>query len=575
MEYRGNPVSKGIAIGTVYHYTPFLAQVDTAPIPPESADAALAEYTRAQKAAEQELAAIQAKLVAQGADEAKIFAAHNDILHDMAMDEEIRDAISYAYQSPSMAVNTVFTQYADLLSQTADPIIRERAADLKDVRDRLLRCLAGVEERNLAALNGPVIVVAHDLLPSDTATMDRKNVLAIVTEVGGATSHSAILARSYEIPALLGIPEISSALHEGEAIIVDALDGILLTEPDGALLSDYQARRERHLTKVAEEKRYLAAKPVTLDGVALEIDLNIGSAEDQELINAPYVDGVGLFRTEFLYMNRPKPPDEEEQYQIYTKVLKAFGQRPVTLRTLDIGGDKQVECLPLPKEQNPFLGNRALRFCLSQEELFLTQLRAALRASVHGTLWLMFPMVGSLEDIRRAKAMVERAKEQLTARGQVFSPSIRLGVMVEIPALAMIADQMVAEVDFASIGTNDLTQYLTAADRGEPAVAQYYQFYHPAVFRLIRIVADAFTAAGKPLCVCGELGGDAAGAMALIGLGLRRLSMGAASLATVKKLVCSITIQQACTAAGQACACPTAAETEAVLTAAVTAAYDQ
>lgn len=565
MEYRGNNVSKGIAIGNVYHYEPFAAQVRAEHIAPEGVEAALAEYGRAREAAAGELARIRAQLEAQGASEAKIFAAHADILMDEAMDEDIRCSITMDHMDPGWAVDSVYGQYADLLGRAPDPLIRERAADLKDVRARLLRCLAGAEERSLAALDGPVVVVARDLLPSDTATLDRANVLAIVTETGGATSHSAILARSYEIPAILGIPGVFAALLEGETVVADAVEGVLVAQPDEALLAGYAQRREAYRRKAEEEKRYLPAKPVTADGVSVEVELNIGSVKDEELSAAPYVDGVGLFRTEFLYMNRAQAPDEEEQYQIYAKALKTFAPRPLTLRTLDIGGDKQVECLPLPAEQNPFLGNRALRFCFAHEELFLTQLRAALRASVHGQLWLMFPMVGSLEDIRRAKALVERAKGQLTAEGRPFAGDIKLGVMVEIPALALLAEQVAREVDFASIGTNDLTQYLLAADRGEPAVAGYYQMYHPAVFRLIRMVSDAFTAAGKPLCVCGELGGDLLGAAALIGLGLRRLSMGAAALAPVKKLICSLTLPQAQAAAQAACAAATAGEAEAAL----------
>lgn len=321
MEYYGNAVSRGISIGTVYHYTPFQPHPDFTPLLPENAADALSCYDAALETAAQELSVIYQRLAAQGAEEAKIFAAHTDILHDAAMDEEIRDAISHALQTPSAAVHTVYTQYADLLGQTADPIIRERAADLRDVRDRLLRCLAGVAEQSLAALDRPVIVVTHDLLPSDTAVMDRQHILAIVTEVGGATSHSAILARSYEIPALLGVAGICDSLKEGEQIIVDALKGVLITQPDQALLADYETRRAQYLEQRQDEKRYLPAKPVTVDGVTVEVELNIGSADPQELASAPYVDGVGLFRTEFLYMNRAQAPDEEEQYQIYTKVL--------------------------------------------------------------------------------------------------------------------------------------------------------------------------------------------------------------------------------------------------------------
>lgn len=563
-EYLGNGVSKGIAIGPVYVLAASHGEPAAAPPPAETAEEALAAYEAAVREAGAELRRLENRLEERGLPEAKIFAAQAEILQDEAMDEEIRDSIA-AGAMPGQAIEAVYGMYEDLLGRTEDPLIRERAADLRDVRGRLLRRLAGVEERSLAALEEPVILVAHDLLPSDTAALERDKILAIVTETGGATSHSAIIARSYEIPAVLGVRGLLAAFREGEQIIVDALRGAVLADAPEETLAVYEKRQAAYVRRLREEKQFLHVCPTTADGVRIETALNIGSGNEQDLTCEEYADGVGLFRTEFLYMNREQPPDEEEQYQIYRKVLERFGRRPVTLRTLDIGGDKQVPCLPLPREQNPFLGNRALRFCLAHEELFLTQLRAALRASVHGSLWIMFPMVGSMDDLRRAKAMVLRAGAQLQERGLPFSPEVKLGVMIEIPALALMADQVAEEADFASIGTNDLTQYLVAADRGEPSVAEYYQMYHPAVFRLIRIVSKSFSDAGKPLCVCGELGGDPLGGLALLGLGVRRFSMGASALAAMKRMICGVTLSQAREAAKGACLAATAEEAERIL----------
>ena len=420
-------------------------------------------------------------------------------------------------------------------------------------------------EKNLAALGEPVIVVAHDLLPSDTATLDRKNVLALVTEIGGATSHSAIIARSYEIPALLGVDGAMENLSHGQEIAVDAVEGLLVADPSGEVKADFAKKREAFLKRREEEKKFLGVEPRMADGTLLPVHLNVGSANDQELAAEKYTDGVGLFRTEFIYMGKEQLPTEDEQYEIYKKVLTAFGDRPVTIRTLDIGGDKKLQCMELPVEENPFLGNRALRLCFSMPEVFLTQLRAALRASVHGNLWIMFPMVGSMDDIRRAKAFVQQAKDQLDAQGVPYSPDVKLGIMVEIPSIALVADLAAKEVDFASIGTNDLTQYSTAVDRMNPALREYYQSYHPALFRLIGYVVESFAKEGKPVSVCGEMGGDPYAAAVLAGLGMSKLSMGSASVARIKKMLSGLTMEKARELAAKARSLPTNDEVESYL----------
>ena len=429
---------------------------------------------------------------------------------------------------------------------------------LRDVCARLLRCWEGLAERDLSALPGPVIVAAHDLVPSDTATLDREHVLGIITEVGGSTSHSAIIARSYEIPAVLGAEGIMIGLRDRQEVVLDAVDGVILTDIDDEARAFYEKKREETLRCQAHTKQYIGREPVTPDGVRIAVELNIASAEPQELEGARYTDGVGLFRSEFLYMGRSTLPTEEEQFQAYRKVLMTYGKRPVILRTLDIGGDKPLDCLDIPKGDNPFLGNRALRLCFQHPEVFRTQLRAALRASVYGQLWLMFPMVASMDDIRRAKGCLEQARDELTAEGIPFSPEMKVGIMVEIPSIAIIADQAAKEVDFASIGTNDLTQYLTAVDRGDPAVRSYYQTYHPAMFRLIGYVVKAFSACGKPVGVCGEMGGDPLTAAVLMGLGMRQLSMGAASVAAVKQIILSTSCETARTLAEAVCGMDTA-----------------
>ena len=540
-------------------YERFVSDVSKCPMGTPAEEAA--HYLAARDAAQGELETLCQHFTELGDNEkASIFSAHLEILSDETMDEEIQAGISGGESSGPWVIRSVYEQYASMFEQLADPIIRERAVDLRDVCARLLRCWEGLPEQNLSALPEPVIIITHDLVPSDTATLDRNNVLGIVTEIGGSTSHSAIIARSYEIPAVLGVSGIVSQLEDRQEVILDAVDGAILTGFDEEVRSAYEAKRREILRRQAHTKLYIDREPITPDGVRIAVELNIASAEPQNLEYAKYTDGVGLFRSEFLYMGRSALPTEEEQFQAYRKVLMTYGSRPVILRTLDIGGDKPLDCLDIPKEDNPFLGNRALRLCFQHPDMFRTQLRASLRASVYGNLWLMFPMVASMDDIRRAKSCLESAKAELTAEGIPFSPDLKVGIMVEIPAIAFLADQAAREVDFASIGTNDLTQYLTAVDRGNPEVRAYYQTYHPSLFRLIGYVVRSFAAQGKPVGVCGEMGGDPLAAAVLIGLGMRQLSMGAASVASIKQMILSTSCETAKALAETVCGLSTADE---------------
>lgn len=560
MKYKGTPISRGIAIGIAYLYQPqtYIKPALTK-LNPGELDEALHRYESARNAARHELESIRQRL--EDKDKAKIFAAHIDILCDDVMDEEIRDCIIGAGYREDWAIVSVYEKYIQMLDKAKDALIRERVADFKDVENRLLRCLAGIPENNLGMLKKPVIIVARDLLPSDTATLNRNMVLGIVIEVGGMTSHSAIIARSYGIP-LLCVREATGLVLHGDTVVVDAVDGALLVRPDEQRIMEYEKRRAEWLLRKEDVGRFLSVTPTCIDGTRIDVELNIGSATSEELEGAAYTDGVGLFRTEFLYMGRRQPPSEDEQFEIYKDVLTRFGERHVTLRTLDIGGDKTLDCLQLPKEQNPFLGKRALRLSFDDPTTFKTQLRAALRASVYGTLWIMFPMVASMDDLRRAKAIVKETQEELTEKAISFDAEVKLGIMIEIPSIAMIADHVVREVDFASIGTNDLTQYSLAVDRMNPTVSEYYQSYHPALFRLIGFVAEQFRKAGKPLCVCGESAGDPLAAAVLIGLGIRKLSMGVSSVASIKKLISGLSIEYAETLAKRVRELSTAAEVE-------------
>jgi phosphotransferase system enzyme I (PtsI) len=562
MVLKGSGVSPGIAVGKIYVYRPIHITVEEKFCETGQNKKHIERFEEVKALAGNELRDICAFLEKEDPEKAKIFIAHQDILNDVAINEEICDGIEQENWTGDWGIQKIYTKFFKLIQKARDPVIRERTADFEDVRKRLLRIWHGLPEASLAALMEPVIVAAHDLLPSDTATLDRKKVLAILTETGGTTSHSAIIARGYEIPAILGIPALLEHTRTGMIAAIDAQTGEVITEPAPATVKDYEEKREIFLQEQGEIKKYLNRKGQSADGVQIEIGLNIGGAGEEELAGESRTDFVGLFRTEFLYMGRDTLPSEEEQFTAYKTVLERYGNRPVTLRTLDIGGDKNTDCLPLPREDNPFLGNRALRLCFSRPDIFKTQLRAALRASAFGNLWLMLPMVASIDDIRRAKDIIAEIRRELDAEGAAYSRDFKTGIMIEIPAIALAADMAVKEIDFASIGTNDLCQYLTAVDRINPLVADYYQSFHPAMFRLIASVVRCFNDAGKPICVCGEMGGSELAAPVLAGMGMRKLSMGLASVARIKRVLSGLTMEQMKTLAGLVVNLPTAGSVE-------------
>lgn len=559
MEWEGNPVSEGLGMGEIYCYH----KVDLKPAPSritwEEVSDKLAEYEGLKEKVTAELDDLINRLQRNQPDKALIFMAHREILHDKAVDEKIHKEIGENLANPAWAIYTVYEEFRLIMEGMKKQQFRERAQDVIDVRDRLLQAAQGIEPPSLSSLPKPVIIACHDLLPSDTATLDRANVIAIITETGGETSHSAIIARSYGIPALAGIPGLMDKVKDKDWVIVDAIDGRLIIEPTEEEIRRYREKKKRYLRLATETDGFLAKDPISKDGVRLEIGLNIGSAEEIQVKEAACADFVGLFRTEFLYMSSPQLPTEEEQYKNYKKVLESF-KRPVTLRTLDIGGDKAIPCIPLPKEENPFLGVRGIRLCFEEPEIFKTQLRAAFRASVHGELSLMLPMVTNMEDIYQAKELINSVRQELEAEGIPKAPEVKVGIMVEVPSIALLADLAAKEVDFASIGTNDLCQYTLAVDRMNPRLMKYYQSFHPGLFRLIGYVVKEFTAAGKPVSVCGELGGNPLAAAVLIGLGVRRFSMNPSSLAKVKRIITQLTISRAQELAAKARRLATAAQ---------------
>ena len=510
---QGNPVSEGIAYAKSYIYIP--GTLTKAPdfFPKGQEEEKYREFRESCEKADSELVTLYNGMCKEDPDKAKIFSAHRELLQDEEILDEIRETICEENMNPDSAVSKVYTEFAELLAGVEDPLIAERAADLRDVRDRLLRILSGQETSKLSSFSEDVILVAHDLLPSDTATMDRKHIKGILTEVGGVNSHSAILARSYGIPAILGVPNVTEKIPTDTMLAMDGLTGEIFVTPGEECICDIREKQTSFFRKKEAEKNFLNKPAIMKDGTEIKIGINIGSQEFD--VPTDRYDFIGLFRTEFL-----------------------------TLRTLDIGGDKTLPYMELPKEDNPFLGKRAIRLCFAEKELFLTQLRAALRASAYGPLQIMFPMVGSLEDIRKAKEYLNLAKEQLKERKQQFDEQIRIGIMIEIPAIALIADLAAEEVDFASIGSNDLTQYLSAADRMNPEVAAYYRSDSTAMLRLLRFVFQEFSKRGKEISVCGEMAGNPETAQLLVGLGARKLSMSSGNIAGVKAKLAECTLQE-------------------------------
>lgn len=543
MLLKGNGVSAGIAVGKAYIYQAFKSDVHEAYFEKGKEAEYLAAWNLAKEKAEAELDAIIGFLDGNGDDKADIFRAHKEILFDEEIDEMVTDAIQSERTMPDFAVERSFGEFIEILGRAKDKLIAERTTDLRDVRNRLIRTLSGQRENDLSLLPEEVVVVAHDLLPSDTATIDRTKVIGIITEVGSATSHSAIIARSYRIPAILSVPEATKILHNSESIAMDATDGTVTVNPDPEVVERYRKKKDAFDREAAMIETFQSREARLKSGERVEIGINVGGEADAE--GYADCDFIGLFRTEFLYMGNDHLPSEEEQFEAYKAVLERAAGKPVTLRTLDIGGDKTLKYMQLPKEDNPFLGKRALRLCFDRPELFRTQLTAALRASAFGKLKIMFPMVGSIDDFRKAKQFVEKVKDDLRKRDCAFDPDVPLGIMIEIPSIAAIADLAAKEVDFASIGTNDLCQYFCAVDRMNDSICGYYQSYSPAFIRLLSGIIGAFNDAGKDISMCGELAGDPKATSVLIGVGLRKFSMNAASVAKVKWKLSELTDEKA------------------------------
>lgn len=498
--------------------------------------------------------------VALGADKAAIFDAHLLVLEDPELINPIEENIKNNQSNAAAALSEVANNFVTIFESMDNEYMRERAADIKDVSKRVLSHILGVTLPNPTLIDEPVVIIAEDLTPSDTAQLNKAFVQGFATNIGGRTSHSAIMSRSLEIPAVVGTKNITSLVKQGDFVIVDGIEGEVILNPDEATITAYKQKQSQFIEEKELLKQLVNDKTVTSEGKHVELAANIGTPDDLTGVVNNGAEGIGLYRTEFLYMGRDTMPSEDEQYEAYAKVLKEMKGKRVVVRTLDIGGDKELPYLNLPKEMNPFLGYRAIRLCLAQPEIFRPQLRALLRASVHGNLSIMFPMIATINEFREAKAILEDEKANLTKENIKFSDNIELGIMVEIPSTAAMADIFAKEVDFFSIGTNDLIQYTMAADRMSERVSYLYQPYNPAILRLVKQVIDASHKEGKWTGMCGEMAGDTTAIPLLLGLGLDEFSMSATSILRARRQIKNLSQVEMAKLAEQALNCSTQEE---------------
>ena len=540
MRIQGISGSRGVAVGNVYRYIQEEIVIPDYTVAEDKVEEEIGKFAAAMAATLKQLDTIRQKALDEmGPEEAAIFEAHMQIAQDPSLSDGIKSLVESSHTNVVAATAQPIETFANIFLGMEDAYMRERGADIKDIGDRLMRNMLGMNPRGLSHISGKVILVAQDLAPSDTASLDKNVVKGIVTAAGGPTSHAAIMARTLEIPAVMGVGDIESFV-DGDKVVVLGTDGIVEMNPSDADWAEYinQAAAFQEELKRLRESANLEA--TTTDGHHVELFGNIGKAKDAKNALTMGAQGIGLYRTEFLYMENDELPAEDVQFEEYKKVAQDMKGKPVIIRTMDIGGDKELKCLDLPSEMNPFLGYRAIRISLNRPDIFKVQLRALLRASAFGDIHIMYPMIASVEEVKQANAMLDECKEELTAEGKEFNKDIKVGIMIEVPAAAVISPILAKYVDFFSIGTNDLCQYTLAVDRMNEAIGSLYQPLHPGVLRLIKHVIDASHEQGKFTGMCGELASDPVATMILLGLGLDEFSMTASSIPLIKNILRSV-----------------------------------
>ena len=564
---KGIAASNGIAIAKVFKFEQPVLTITRKEGKPEEE---IAKLRSAIEVSIQEIETIKEKATGKLKDEElAIFDAHLAVANDPEFFSQVEDKINSENVNAEYAVEEVANMFIGIFESMDDEYMRARAADIKDVTFRIKAHICGERLADLSTISEEVVIVAEDLTPSDTAQLDKKYTTGFATEMGGRTSHSAIMARSLEIPAIVGVKELMTSVEHGQMMILDAINGEIILDPTDAQIAEYTEKKNAFLEEKKQLMELKDLPSITADGVHVELAGNIGNPSNMEGVIKNGGDGVGLYRTEFLYMDASELPSEEDQFEAYKAVLATDPTKRVVIRTLDIGGDKKLPYLTIPPEMNPFLGYRAIRLCLDRKDIFRTQLRALIRASKFGRLGIMFPMIATLQEFRNAKAMFEEEKANLIKEGYEVGEKIELGMMVEIPAAAVLADQFAKEADFFSIGTNDLIQYSMAADRMSEAVSYLYQPYNPSILRLVKMTIDGAHKEGKWCGMCGEMAGDLKAIPLLLGLGLDEFSMSATSILAARKLVRSLKKSEMEELANKAIACSTMEEVLELVDAAV------
>jgi len=544
-EISGVAASPGIMIGRAYVVYSESFRVFPREIPEADVEGEIQRFQNAIEESKQDILALKQKFEEQANEPglSEIFDTHIHLLEDIVLTEETIKRVREEKKNVEFVFSETLGAIEKRFSSIDDEYFRQRLHDIQDVGGRILRKLLRRERQSLSRLREKAIVICRDLTPADTVSMDRENVLAFATDAGGRTSHTAIMAKALEIPAVVGLQNVTIHVRNDDVVIVDGIQGVVIVSPDEQTLNEYQIRRDRYLEseRALEQLKDLPAQ--TLDGHAITLCANIDMPEEVSSVLGHGGQGVGLLRTEFLFLNRSTPPDEEEQTEAYSRVAKLIAPGPVTIRTLDIGGDKLLDGSMRYNETNPFMGCRAIRFCLNHPNIFKPQLRAILRASVHGCVRLIFPMITSLSEFRKSKAVLEESKQELRDKGIPFDENMAVGVMIETPSAVLIADFLAQEADFFSIGSNDLIQYALAVDRVNERIAHLYEPAHPGILRMLRLVVGAAENEGIKLSVCGEIAGDLPLALLLLGLGLKELSITAAGIPEIKKLIRSISLK--------------------------------
>ncbi len=539
MAYKGIGASPGVALGKALVVEHSELVIEKKSI--DNVEAEIAKLEDAVAVSKEELVKVKEKASEElGAEEAEIFEAHLLVLEDPELIGSAIDKIKTESINAEYALNEIKEMFVSMFESMDNEYMKERAADIKDVTNRILRHILGIKVVDLSALSEEVVLIAHDLTPSDTATMNKKMVLGFLTDIGGRTSHTAIMSRTLEIAAIVGLNDITSKVKDGDFVVFNGDTGEVIVNPDEETISKYTELKAKYEDE-RKALQLLKGKPsVTLDGKHVELAGNIGTPNDIEGLIKNDAEGVGLYRTEFLYMDRDSFPTEEIQYEAYKAVLEGMDGKPIVIRTLDIGGDKELSYLSMEPEMNPFLGYRAIRLCLDRKDIFKTQLRALYRASVHGRLRIMFPMISSLEELLQAKEVVKEVLAELDSEGVAYAKDVEIGMMIEVPSAAVISDVLAKHVDFFSIGTNDLIQYTCAVDRMNQKISYLYNQFNPAVLRLIKTVIDNAHKEGKWAGMCGESAGDQKMIPILLGMGLDEFSMSPISILPARKLITSV-----------------------------------